>query len=140
VPESSPEIEQVLRDMLDAMARSDVDEIAQSTSHDACVLAIGSDRSEWAEGYEEIMRLFRDSTPEGELSVRVGLDDVKGFQEGGVGWAAGHGYFEMEGRRVPVRLTAVLHQEEGAWKAVQTHASIGVPNDRMLDPMFHASA
>jgi len=42
----------------------------------------------------------------------------------------------MDGRRVPVRLTAVLHQEDGDWKAVQSHASIGVPNEQMLDPMF----
>jgi len=136
VPERSPEIEQVLRDILDAMVRSDVDEIGRRTSRDVCVLSIGSDAREWAEGYDEIMRLFRESTPEGELGVRVGLDDVKGFREGSVGWAAGHGYFEMDGRRVPVRLTAVLHQEDGDWKAVQSHASIGVPNEQMLDPMF----
>ena len=42
----------------------------------------------------------------------------------------------MHGKRVPIRLTAVLHQEDGAWKALQSHASIGVPNDKMLDPMF----
>jgi len=139
VPERSPEIEQVLRDILDAMVRSDVDEIGRRTSRDACVLSIGSDASEWAEGYDEIMRLFRESTPEGELGVRVGLDDVKGFREGSVGWAAGHGYFEMDGRRVPVRLTAVLHQEDGDWKAVQSHASIAVPNEQMLDPMFQGT-
>ncbi len=139
MPERSPEIEQVLRDTLDAMVRSDVDEIGRRTSRDAGVLSIGSDASEWAEGYDEIMRLFRESTPEGELRVRVGLDDVKGFREGSVGWAAGHGYFEMDGRRVPVRLTAVLHQEDGDWKAVQSHASIGVPNEQMLDPMFQAT-
>jgi SnoaL-like domain len=80
-----------------------------------------------------------DSTPDGELGVTVGLDDVKAFREGSVGWAAGQGYFEMEGRRVPVRLTAVLHQEDGEWKAVQSHASIGAAYDRMLDPMFQAS-
>jgi hypothetical protein len=83
--------------------------------------------------------LARDSTPEGELGVTVGLDDVKGFREGPVGWAAGHGYFKMERRRVPVRLTAVLHQEDGEWKAVQIHASIGVPNEQMLDPMFQGT-
>ena len=97
MPDRSPEIEQVLRDILGAMVRSDIDEIGRRTSRDACVLSIGSDASEWAEGYEEIMRLFRESTPEGELGVRVGLDDVKAFREGSVGWAAGHGYFEMEG-------------------------------------------
>jgi ketosteroid isomerase-like protein len=138
VPEPSPEIEQVLRDTLDAMVRSDLEEIGRHTSRDACVLSIGSDPAEWAEGYDEIMRLFRDSTPEGELGVRVGLDDVKAFREGSVGWAAGHGYFEMQGKRVPVRLTAVVHQEAGEWKAVQSHASIGVPNDQMLSSIFAA--
>lgn len=136
MPERSPEIEEVLRDMLDAMVRSDVEELGRRTSRDAGVLSIGSDPNEWAEGYDEIMRLFRESTPEGELGVHVGLEDVKAFREGGVGWAAAHGFFEMEGRRVPVRLTAVLHQEDGDWKAIQSHASIGVPNAQMLDPMF----
>jgi ketosteroid isomerase-like protein len=139
VPERSTEIEQVLRDILDAMVRSDLDEIGRRTSRDACVLSIGSDASEWAEGYEEIMRLFGESTPEGELGVRVGLDDVNAYREGTVGWAAGHGYFEIEGKRVSVRLTAVLHEEDGDWKTVQSHASIGVPNERMMDPMFQAT-
>jgi hypothetical protein len=85
------------------------------------------------------MGLVRDSTPEGELGVTVGLDDVKGFREGTVGWAAGRGFFEMETGRVPVRLTAVLHQEDGDWKAVQVHASIGVPNEQMLDSMFQGT-
>jgi ketosteroid isomerase-like protein len=139
VPERSPEIEQVLRDILDAMVRSDVEEIGRRTSRDACVLSIGSDASEWAEGYEQIMRLFREATPEGELGVRVGLDDVKAWREGSVGWAAGHGYFEIGGTRVPVRLTAVLHDEDGTWRAVQSHASVGVPNEQMLDPMFRSA-
>jgi ketosteroid isomerase-like protein len=139
VPERSPEIEQVLRDTLDAIARSDLDEIGRRTSRDACVVSIGSDASEWAEGYDETMRLFSESSPEGELGVTVGLDDVNAFHEGTVGWAAGHGYFEIGGQRVPVRLTAVLHEEDGEWKAVQTHASIGVPNAQMLDPMFQGT-
>lgn len=139
MPERSPEIEQVLRDTMEAMVRSDVDELGRRTSRDACVVSIGSDASEWAEGYDEIMRLFRESTPEGELGVRVGLDDIKAFCEGSVGWAAGHGFFEMGGSRVPVRLTGVLHQEDGDWKIVQSHASIGVANEQMLDPMFQGT-
>jgi ketosteroid isomerase-like protein len=140
MPESSSEIEQILRGTVEAMARSDIDEIGRLTSRDACVVGIGSDPAEWTEGYDDLMRLMRDATPDGELGVTVGLDDVKAFREGSVGWAAGHGHFEMDGKRVPVRITAVLHQEDGDWKAVQTHASIGVPNDRMLDSMFQTSA
>ena len=136
MPERSTEIEQVLRDIVDAIARSDFDKVGRLTSRDDCVLAIGTDANEWSEGYDQIMQLFRDSTPEGELGISVGLDDVRAFRQGSVGWAAGRGYFEMQGRRVPVRLTVVTHEEDGEWKAVQSHASIGVPNDQMLDPMF----
>jgi hypothetical protein len=140
VAEPSTEIEQVLRDTLDALARSDVEWIGRRTSRDPCVVGIGSDPAEWAEGYDNLMRVWGESTPDAELGVKVGLDDVKGFREGSVGWAAGHGYFEVAGKRVPVRMTAVLHVEDDEWKTVQAHASIGVPNDRMLDPMFQADA
>ena len=136
MPESSVEIEQVLRDVVEAIANSDLDEIGRRTSRDPCAVAIGSDPAEWSEGYDEIMRLMRDSTPDAEIGITAGLDDVKAFAEGTVGWAAGHGYFEIGGERVPVRITAVVHQEDGEWKMVQTHASIGVPNERMLDPLF----
>jgi ketosteroid isomerase-like protein len=136
MPESSVEIEQVLRDVVEAIANSDLDEIGRRTSRDPCAVAIGSDPGEWTEGYDEIMRLMRDSTPDAEVGITAGLNDVKAFAEGAVGWAAGHGYFEIGGKRVPVRITAVVRQEDGEWKMVQTHASIGVPNERMLDPLF----
>lgn len=126
--------------MLAAMGRSDVDAIGRRTSQDACVVMIGSDPGEWAEGYDDAMRLWAQSTPDGGPGVKVGLDDVKAFREGSVGWAAGHGYFEVDGKRVSVRMTAVLHQEDGEWNTVQTHASIGVPNDRMLEPMLQGDA
>jgi ketosteroid isomerase-like protein len=140
MPERSPELEQMMRDTVEAMARSDLAVIERRTSRDTCVLSIGSDASEWAEGFDEIMRLFRDSTPEGEMGVRAGVEDVKAFREGSVGWVAARGWFEVDGSRVPVRLTGVVHQEDGEWKAVQNHASIGVPNEHMLDPLFQATA
>jgi len=136
VAERSPEVEQVVHDMLEAVAKSDVETIGRQTSREAGVVGIGSDAAEWAEGYEDIMRIWSESTPDAELGVKIGLDEVKGYREGSVGWAAGRGYFELEGKRVPVRMTVVMHEEDGGWKAVQSHASIGVPNERMLDPMF----
>jgi ketosteroid isomerase-like protein len=139
MPERSPDIEQVIRDTIDALARSDIDEIARHTSRDPCVISIGSDATEWTEGHDEIVRLFRESSPEGSDGVSAGLDELQAFSEGTVGWAAGRGYFEMEGTRVPMRLTVVMHQEDGHWKAVQSHVSLGVPNERMLDPMFQAA-
>ena len=128
--ERAPEIEQLLRDTMGAMERGDIETIERR---------IGSDGSEWVEGYEDNMRLWRESMPEGPSKMHSALDDVTAYREGSVGWAAAHGYFEVEGQRVPVRLTMVVHEEDGEWKAVQSHASIGVPNDRMFDPIFQAS-
>lgn len=136
--EQSPEVEQLLRDMFEAVAKSDIEAIARRTSREPGVVGIGSDPNEWAEGYDEIMAIWSESMPDADLGVRIGLDEVKGYREGSVGWATARGYFELEGKRVPVRMTAVVHEEDGDWKGVQSHASIGVPNDRMLDPMFQA--
>jgi len=134
--EQSGEVEQAIRSAVEAMARSDIEALERTTSRDTGVLSIGSDADEWAEGYDEITRLLRASGPEAEMGVTPGVEEVKGYSEGSVGWGAARGYFEMEGKRVPVRMTAVLHKENGDWKMVQAHASIGVPNDRMMDPMF----
>jgi ketosteroid isomerase-like protein len=137
--ERAPEIEQLLRDTMGAMERRDIETIERRTSREDCLVCIGSDASEWVEGYEETMRLWRESMPEGSSKLRSVLDDVAAYREGSVGWAAARGYFEVDGQRVPVRLTMVVHEEDGEWKAVQSHASIGVPNDHMFDPMFQAS-
>jgi hypothetical protein len=138
--ERAPEIEQLLRDTIGAMQRGDIDTIERRTSRDDCLVGIGSDASEWAEGYEGNMRLWRESMPEDLSKMRSALDDVAAYREGSVGWAAARGYFELDGKRVPVRLTMVVHEEDGEWKAVQSHASIGVPNERMFDATFQASA
>jgi hypothetical protein len=137
--ERAPEIEQLLRDTMGAMERGDIETIERRTSREECVVGIGSDPSEWGEGHEENMRLWRESMPEGPLKVRSALDDVTAYREGSVGWAAGRGSFEVDGQRVPVRLTIVVHEEDGEWKTVQSHASIGVPNERMFDAMFQAA-
>jgi hypothetical protein len=37
------------------------------------------------------------------------------------------------GARLPTRLTAVLHQEEGEWKVVHLHFSVGVPDEHAIE-------
>jgi ketosteroid isomerase-like protein len=133
----APDIEQVLRDNLAAMVRGDLDQVDRQLSRDPSVLSIGTDANEWAEGHDTIMGLLRESAP-GELGFSAGLDDVKAFREGDVGWAVSRGYFEAGGKRVHTRTTVVVHREDGEWKALHAHSSIGVPNDHMLDPMFQS--
>ena len=139
MPDRAPDIEQALRDNVAAMVRGDLDQIERQLSRDPSVLSIGTDASEWAEGHDNIMRLLRESAP-GELDFSVGLDDVKAFREGDIGWAISRGHFEADGKRVLTRTTVVVRREDGEWKAVHAHSSIGVPNDHMLDPMFQSGA
>ncbi len=55
------------------------------------------------------------------------------FEEGTVGWVADQGTFRMpDGTEVPFRMTVVVHREDGDWKVVQEHASIGVRNEDAL--------
>ena len=58
--------------------------------------------------------------------------DTEAFCEGTVGWATTHLTITMpDGRTVSPRWSAVFHLEDGDWKFVQTHASIGIPNDQI---------
>jgi hypothetical protein len=56
--------------------------------------------------------------------------DVEAFHEGTVGWATTVVTITMpDGRHVSPRWSAVFHLEDGSWRFVQTHASIGVANE-----------
>ncbi len=134
--ERSPEIEKLLLKMVEAFNRRDVGFVERTTSREVGTLDIATDPDEWAEGYEAVIQLERDMMREGPQQVDVRLEEVTAFREGSVGWGAGRGYLEIQGKRVPLRMTAVVHQEDGEWKAIQSHASIGVPNTEMLNPLF----
>jgi len=128
----SPEIERIAHQLIEAIERADIDTIERMTAHDQDVVGIGSDPSEYARGFDENMRLMRESTPEMGAQIHARLEEVHGYEEGEVGWLDGIGRFERDGESVEVRMTGVLHRENGEWRVVQSHASIGVPNDCMF--------
>jgi ketosteroid isomerase-like protein len=61
--------------------------------------------------------------------IHAVADDVDIHIQGDVAWAEGRGRFTRAGGgERPVRMTCVLVREDGQWKVVQSHASIGVPD------------
>lgn len=132
----SPEIEQLMRDLIAALEKGDRAYFEEATSRDPGSVSIGSDPDEYVLGYDNILALFSDSTPEGPLHIHVRMSEVRGYEHGDVGWADGVGSFERDGDSVEVRVTAVFVREGGRWHALQSHASIGVPNDRMFDKLY----
>lgn len=136
--ERSSEIETFLLKTVEAFNRGDVGFFERTTSRDVGTLDIATDPNEWVEGYEAIIQVERDMMREGSWQVDVRPEEVTAFREGTVGWGAGRGYVEIQGKRVTLRMTVVVHQEDGEWKAVQSHASIGVPNAEILNLAFSA--
>jgi hypothetical protein len=131
----STEIEQLGRDLIAALERGDIAFIERTTSREPGAIAIGSDPNESATGFDQIMRLMGESTPGAGPQIHVRLNQIRGYEHGEVGWADGTGAFEADGESVDVRFTVVLLREKDGWHVVQNHASIGVPNDKMFDPL-----
>jgi hypothetical protein len=65
--------------------------------------------------------------------VKLVDEDTKAYSEGTVGWASSRTIMRMpDGLEIPFRMTGVLHQEDGSWKFLQWHASIGVSNEEAI--------
>jgi hypothetical protein len=138
--ERSPEVEQSMRDAFAMMQRRDIDALMVRTSSQSGVIMIGSDPEEWYAGRDAIEQMAREGGAEGTGEMPTSaLDEIEGYREGDLGFANIRGTWTMGGSSVPFRLTTVVHLEDGEWKAVQSHASIGVPNSEMTNPMFQAT-
>ncbi len=96
------------------------------------VVAIGTDPSEWWEGFDTITRVFKAQLKEAG-GFQVLADEPRAFSDGTVGWVAGRPTLRLaDGMEIPLRLTAVFqHQPEG-WKIVQWHLSAGVTNEDLI--------
>jgi hypothetical protein len=67
----------------------------------------------------------------GAFPVTAG--DPQAYQEGSVGWVADRARVGLlDGQTIPFRLTMVCHREDGDWKVVQWHISVGVANEEVV--------
>ena len=92
---------------------------------------VGSDPNEVFEGEEAFEHMKQEMKAMGDLKFSSG--EIKAYQEGLVGWGMARPTLTLpNGKQVPMRWSAVFHQEDGEWKMVQFHASVGVPNEQLL--------
>jgi hypothetical protein len=98
-------------------------------SQEEGVLAIGTDPNEWWASYEVIMKASETQPDTSYVDC-----NPQAFSEGNVGWVAQQRKLRFpDGSVVPIRETSVWHKENGEWKSVQAHWSVGVPNEQILD-------
>ena len=68
---------------------------------------------------------------DGVLAGSVIEGDPQAYVEGTVGWYADNIEWKLpNGTVISARLTGVCHKENGDWKQVQSHCSIGIPNEK----------
>lgn len=127
--QGSADLEQFMLRLYQAFSRGDVVFLERVNSKERGLLTIGTDPSEWWEGYNEVTRIYRTQLKELSEDLQIAPGKPKAFTEGTVGWAADRPTFVVGGKQIPFRLTLVFHREDGEWKIVQMHASIGVANE-----------
>ena len=127
--ERSFELEDLLRRFYDAYTNVEIETLNSMISRDPDVLAIGTDPDEWWVGHDSITTIVASQAKE-TAGTRWEAGDPHGFAVGDIGWVSGRPRWVFaDGRVIPFRLTAVCHLEGGAWRIVQSHFSIGVPNE-----------
>ncbi len=119
----------VMVQLYDGLSKGDLDAVDNIFSHTENLLVIGTDPHEWWHGYDSFIRAHQAQFKQmggsyfiehGELIVNV---------EGAIGWVGDKVTFHFkDGRSVPARVTCIFHLENGDWKIVQHHISIGVSN------------
>lgn len=96
------------------------------------VLAIGTDPTEWWNGYATITKVFKAQLKEtGGFEILAGTPQA--YSDGSIGWVAGKPTLKLtDGTEIPFRLTAVFQKEQNGWKIVQWHASTGISNENLI--------
>ncbi len=131
--ESSTELRNLVLRYYQALAAGDRSFLEQIISYQPGVLNIGTDPREWWSGYDTFLHVAVTQFQELGGSPRIMGADPQAYREGSVGWVADQPSFELpDGTQLPFRVTGVFHQEDGAWKLVQSHYSIGVANEEAV--------
>ncbi|HVE91735.1 MAG TPA: nuclear transport factor 2 family protein [Actinomycetota bacterium] len=132
--ERAPDLEQAVRDFYSALGSGNAASAASMVSSSEACLWIGTDPGEWWEGADRARTAI--STQVGEMKeagISISGGNPKAWRSGDVGWFVDQASFKLpDGNSVPVRITALCQKEDGAWKFVQAHASVGVANEETV--------
>jgi adenylate cyclase len=127
----SPEIEAVARRILATWDQGDVEAMSNLFSSSANLRVLGFDVDEQWNGPDEFLNVF--AAQSGEMpDWSIDCHHAEAFEDGSIGWASLHSTIRTPEAERPMRHTAVFHLDGGAWRVVQWHNSIPVPNQQVF--------
>jgi ketosteroid isomerase-like protein len=131
--EHSDELKDLTLRLYEAEAAGDIAFIERHFSRQQGAVYIGSDPNEWWEGFEPFVEAMR-AQSEAMGGMQIVAGQLQAYREGDVGWSIDRdALFRLaDGTEIPFRNTCVFVQEDGEWKLVHGHTSIGVRNEEMF--------
>lgn len=125
----SAEIRDALLRFYDRLSASDVESFDELVSQEPATLIIGTAPGEWVTERERMKFGFETE----EFRIEAGNAPV-GYEEGSMGWVVDEPTFTFpDGSAMDTRLTVVMHREDGRWKLVHMHVSVGVPDEEVVE-------
>ena len=127
--ERSSELEQLVVAWFESASGGDASLVDAHVSASEGTRLIGSDPGEVFAGGSAVAGFLRSEVEGAGGKASFAPSEIEAFSEGSVGWATANVTITMpDGRHVSPRWSAVFRTEDGVWRFVQTHASIGVAN------------
>jgi ketosteroid isomerase-like protein len=127
---TSAQLQKIINNWFESVANGDLSWTDRYISKTARL--VGTDPNEWLEG-EKVVEFLKEEVKAMGGVVKVEMGETEAYEEGSVGWGLAKPTLIMpNGQQVSPRWSAVFHREDGEWKLVQLHASVGIPNEELL--------
>lgn len=92
------------------------------------VTIIGYGADEWFDNRNAIQQVIKEG---GSSQLNVEVHTMKAYSEGSVGWTVDQVRVILpDGDELPIRHTRIFHREDGTWKMVHLHVSMGVAEEK----------
>jgi len=125
---TSDEIREAILRFYDRLSANDVESFDHLVSEESATLVIGTAPGEWVTDRAQLRYGFETE------GFRIEGGDPAGSEEGSLGWLVDQPAFVFpDGSSVQTHLTAVMHREDGRWKLVHMHVSVGVPDEEVVE-------
>lgn len=133
----SPELAKVIAGWFSAAAAGDASWRDRHVSRQPGLRIIGTDPEEWLSGGPAYEFLRNEAETVGGR-VKVKIQEIEAFEEGDTGWGVALPEITLADgtTKVTPRWSAVFHREDGQWRLVQLHASIGRGNAEAFGRTF----
>ena len=125
--EHSDELRDLMLRFYEASTTGDLTFVDRHVSRQEGAAFIGTDPDEWWEGFEALREAMG-----GMLQIVPG--QIRAYSEGSLGWVIDRDtLFRLpDGTEMPFRNTAIFRREDGEWKLIHAHSSIGVSNEELF--------